>query len=171
MSHIWLPIPGCQLCWYLDSQACTSPLRHALVLQVGNYIQHKGGVVTAEELAPYLDVPSAAKDADSHVVDESYVVPALVRFGGSPEVDQDNNLIYRFPSLQKTGRRQVTTYTCICGALHCPNSWHCVLHDLCHAYVALSQCVALEASLVVTDTFLLEWIPQCNSSRVPISWR
>lgn len=74
---------------------------------VGNYIQHKGGVVTAEELAPYLDVPSAAKDADSHVVDESYVVPALVRFGGSPEVDQDNNLIYRFPSLQKTGRRQV----------------------------------------------------------------
>ena len=67
--------------------------------------------MTAEELAPYLDVPSAAKDADSHVVDESYVVPALVRFGGSPEVDQDNNLIYRFPSLQKTGRRQVTTYT------------------------------------------------------------
>ena len=136
-------------------------------MQVGNYIQHKGGVVTAEELAPYLDVPSAAKDADSHVVDESYVVPALVRFGGSPEVDQDNNLIYRFPSLQKTGRRQVTTYACICGALQCPNSWHCMLHDLCHAYVALSQCVALEASLVVTDTFLLEWIPQSNSSRFP----
>ncbi|KAL0036153.1 hypothetical protein WJX79_006170 [Trebouxia sp. C0005] len=74
---------------------------------VGNYIQHKGGVVTAEELAPYLDVPPAGKDPESIVVDESYVVPALVRFGGSPEVDKDNNLIYRFPSLQKTGRRQV----------------------------------------------------------------
>lgn len=73
---------------------------------VGNYIQHKGGVVTAEELAPYLDVPPG-KDLESTVVDESYVVPALVRFGGSPEVDKDNNLIYRFPSLQKTGRRQV----------------------------------------------------------------
>lgn len=76
-------------------------------MQVGNYIQHKGGVVTAEELAPYLDVPPAGKDPESIVVDESYVVPALVRFGGSPEVDKDNNLIYRFPSLQKTGRRQV----------------------------------------------------------------
>ena len=77
-----------------------------VLLQVGNYIQHKGGVVTAEELAPYLDVPPG-KDLESTVVDESYVVPALVRFGGSPEVDKDNNLIYRFPSLQKTGRRQV----------------------------------------------------------------
>lgn len=74
---------------------------------VGNYIQHKGGVVTAEELAPYLDVPAAGQDADSIVVDESYVVPALVRFGGSPEVDKNNNLVYKFPSLQKTGRRQV----------------------------------------------------------------
>lgn len=84
-------------------------------VQVGNYIQHKGGVVTAEELAPYLDVPAAGQDADSIVVDESYVVPALVRFGGSPEVDKNNNLVYKFPSLQKTGRRQVgfsTLFNC-----------------------------------------------------------
>ena len=84
----------------------------AVVLQVGNYIQHKGGVVTAEELAPFLDVPPAGKDPESIVVDESYVVPALVRFGGSPEVDRDNNLIYRFPSLQKTGRQQVEPFLC-----------------------------------------------------------
>ena len=76
-------------------------------MQVGNYIQYKGGVVTAEELAPYLDVPAAGKDADSIVVDESYIVPALVRFGGSPDVDKNNNLVYKFPSLQKTGRQQV----------------------------------------------------------------
>ncbi len=82
---------------------------HCILVQIGNYIQHKGGVVTAEELAPYLDVPPAGKDAESIVVDESYVVPALVRFGGSPEVDKNNNLIYRFPSLQKTGRRQVSS--------------------------------------------------------------
>lgn len=77
--------------------------------QVGNYIQHKGGVVTAEELAPYLDAPSTSKDPDSTHVDESFIVPALVKFGGSPEVDKNNQLIYRFPSLQKTGRRQVIT--------------------------------------------------------------
>ena len=76
-------------------------------MQIGNYIQYKGGVVTAEELAPYLDVPPAGKDADSIVVDESYVVPALVRFGGSPDVDRNNSLVYKFPSLQKTGRPQV----------------------------------------------------------------
>ena len=83
-------------------------------MQVGNYIQHKGGVVTAEELAPYLDVPAAGKDADSIVVDESYIVPALVRFGGSPDVDRNNNLIYKFPSLQKSGRRQVRSKTTCC---------------------------------------------------------
>lgn len=82
-------------------------------MQVGNYIQYKGGVVTAEELAPYLDVPSAGKDADSIVVDESYVVPALVRFGGSPDVDRNNNLVYKFPSLQKTGRPQVRSMPCV----------------------------------------------------------
>ena len=75
--------------------------------------------MTAEELAPFLDVPPAGKDADSIVVDEGYIVPALVRFGGSPEVDQDNNLIYRFPSLQKTGRQQVELSLCrhvfLCG--------------------------------------------------------
>lgn len=80
--------------------------------QVGNYIQYKGGVVTAEELAPYLDASSASRDPDSTHVDESFIVPALVKFGGSPEVDKNNQLIYRFPSLQKTGRRQVVGLSC-----------------------------------------------------------
>lgn len=84
-------------------------------LQVGNYIQHKGGVVTAEELAPYLDASSATKDPDSTHVDESFIVPALVKFGGSPEVDRNNQLIYRFPSLQKTGRRQVNFWLLACS--------------------------------------------------------
>ncbi|KAK9809969.1 hypothetical protein WJX72_002793 [[Myrmecia] bisecta] len=73
---------------------------------VGRFIQHRGGVVTAEELAPYLDVPKTFGDPDSDTVDEAFVVPALVRFGGSPEVDSDGNLLYRFPSLQRTARAQ-----------------------------------------------------------------
>ena len=92
------------LCTHKKRKARSASLQQ---LQVGNYIQYKGGVVTAEELAPYLDVPPAGKDADSIVVDESYIVPALVRFGGSPDVDKNNNLVYKFPSLQKTGRPQV----------------------------------------------------------------
>ena len=86
---------------------------------MGNYIQHKGGVVTAEELAPYMDVPQAGKDPESLNSDESYVMPALVRFNGSAEVDKNNNIIYRFPTLQKTGRRQVGLPAC---------SLHCLLH-------------------------------------------
>lgn len=74
--------------------------------QVGQYIQHKGGVVTAEQLAPFLDVPTDNIRSDETMVDEGFMVPALVRFGGSPEVDASGNLLYRFPSLQKT-RQQV----------------------------------------------------------------
>ena len=65
-------------------------------VQVGRYIQSRGGVVAAEELAPFLDPPPKVEGDDS--VDEGYVVPALVRFGGSPEVDEQGNLLYRFES-------------------------------------------------------------------------
>ena len=71
------------------------PQRMDRCLQVGRYIQSRGGVVTAEELAPFLDPPARTGDDD---VEESYIVPALVRFGGSPEVDEQGNLVYRFES-------------------------------------------------------------------------
>ena len=96
------------------------------MLQVGRYIQSKGGVVTAEELAPFLDPPEKSKDGD---IDESYVVPALVRFGGSPEVDEQGNLLYRFESelppicrsshsahIPSTRSRDKCCPNCACGA-------------------------------------------------------
>ena len=60
------------------------------VVQVGNYIQHKGGVVTAEELAPYMDVPQAGKDPESVNVDESYVIVIIVIFLGNLLADPVN---------------------------------------------------------------------------------
>ena len=63
---------------------------------MGRYIQSKGGVVTAEELAPFLDPTPQSLDEDE--VDEGFVLPALVRFGGSPEVDGTGSLLYRFES-------------------------------------------------------------------------
>lgn len=71
--------------------------------RVGAFIKSRGGVVTAEELAPYLDHAQGYSASDSSSNDESYVVPALVRFGGSPEVDDQGNLLYQFPSLQVSG--------------------------------------------------------------------
>nr|GEY35397.1 iron-sulfur cluster biosynthesis family protein [Tanacetum cinerariifolium] len=64
---------------------------------IGQYIASNGGVVTAEELAPYLDVESAEKTDD-----DSYVLPVLLRFDGQPQVDEEGNILYRFPSLQRT---------------------------------------------------------------------
>ena len=66
---------------------------------MGRFIASRGGVVTAEQLAPYLDPPvGGSSDGD-----EAFVVPALVRFDGRPEVTPDGGLLYVFPSLQRTG--------------------------------------------------------------------
>lgn len=69
---------------------------------IGQYISSNGGVVTAEELAPYLDLETA----DNNLVDESYILPVLLRFEGQPEVDEEGNILYRFPSLQRTASSQ-----------------------------------------------------------------
>ncbi|XP_022925696.1 uncharacterized protein At5g03900-like [Cucurbita moschata] len=67
---------------------------------IGQYITSNGGVVTAEELAPYLDVTEGNTD------DESYILPVLLRFDGQPEIDEEGNILYRFPSLQRTASSQ-----------------------------------------------------------------
>ncbi|GKE92825.1 hypothetical protein Tco_1573920, partial [Tanacetum coccineum] len=64
---------------------------------IGQYIASNGGVVTAEELAPYLDVESAEKTDD-----DSYILPVLLRFDGQPQVDEEGNILYGFPLLQRT---------------------------------------------------------------------
>ncbi|KAF3441655.1 hypothetical protein FNV43_RR15570 [Rhamnella rubrinervis] len=67
---------------------------------IGQYIASNGGAVAAEELAPYLDLKTADMD------DESYILPVLLRFDGQPEIDDDGNILYRFPSLQRTASSQ-----------------------------------------------------------------
>lgn len=73
---------------------------------VGAAIKRNGGVMTAEQLAPYLDLPFGEKEAaeisSRDDDDESFVVPALVRFGGHAEVDERGRLLYTFPSLMTT---------------------------------------------------------------------
>lgn len=82
---------------------------------LGRYIQSRGGVATAEEMAPFLDVTPAQLERSrrSVVVDESYVLPALSRFGGSPEVDASGRIVYVFPTLQQTGRAAKTSGTAL----------------------------------------------------------
>uniref|UniRef100_A0A5B7AIF2 Iron-sulfur cluster biosynthesis family protein n=1 Tax=Davidia involucrata TaxID=16924 RepID=A0A5B7AIF2_DAVIN len=68
---------------------------------IGQYIASNGGVVTAEELAPYLDIETTEETGD-----DSYILPVLLRFEGQPEVDEEGNILYRFPSLQRTASPQ-----------------------------------------------------------------
>ena len=106
---------------------------------VGQLIQARGGVVAAEELAPYLDVtPEAlAASAEGGFVDEGYVVPVLVRFGGQPEVGPDGELLYRFPSLQRTARAQARNPQLAQGPTHPAQSAHCTERRRCYAEVLL----------------------------------
>lgn len=78
---------------------------------VGRFIQAQGGTVAAEELAPFLDLQQGqlASDRGRLAVDESYMLPVLGRFNGSPQVDSQGNIVYTFPDLQQTAtaaRRQ-----------------------------------------------------------------
>ncbi|KAL8039725.1 hypothetical protein ABFX02_10G054800 [Erythranthe guttata] len=68
---------------------------------IGQYIASNGGVVAAEELAPYLDL-----ETTKIMEDESYILPVLLRFDGQPEVDEEGNILYIFPSLQRTAAPQ-----------------------------------------------------------------
>ncbi|KAF2307628.1 hypothetical protein GH714_030360 [Hevea brasiliensis] len=51
---------------------------------IGQYISSNGGVITAEELAPYLDIQTTEQITN----DESYILPVLLRFDGQPEIDE-----------------------------------------------------------------------------------
>ncbi|XP_015580585.2 uncharacterized protein At5g03900, chloroplastic isoform X1 [Ricinus communis] len=69
---------------------------------IGQYISSNGGVVAAEELAPFLDLQTTDKNTN----DESYILPVLLRFDGQPEIDEEETILYRFPSLQRTASSQ-----------------------------------------------------------------
>lgn len=66
---------------------------------VGLAIQRNDGALAAEQLAPFLDRPEESLGTE----DESFVLPALTRFGGAPEVDPETNeIVYKFESMEST---------------------------------------------------------------------
>ncbi len=66
---------------------------------VGLAIQKNKGTLTAEQLAPFLDRDELSVGTD----DESFVLPALVRFEGTPIVDpQSNEIVYKFETMEST---------------------------------------------------------------------
>lgn len=50
-------------------------------------------------------------------VDESYMLPVLARFNGSPEVDDAGQIVYVFPDLQQTATVSALTLPSLARAL------------------------------------------------------
>jgi hypothetical protein len=62
---------------------------------IAQLIHNNKGVVTAEQLAPFMLREISTKDNN-----EDFVLPVLCRFDGRPEVSETGSIIYLFPSLQ-----------------------------------------------------------------------
>ena len=64
--------------------------------RIGGFLRYRGGVVIAEDLAPLLDLetPPSAGKADQGML------PVLLHFDGRPQVTEQGDLLYSFPSLQ-----------------------------------------------------------------------
>ena len=76
---------------------------------VGDTLRRLGGSVTAEQLAPLLEPPPPGPGRERGAAllpeQEGFVLPALTRFEGSPEVSADGSILYVFPALQATAGR------------------------------------------------------------------
>ncbi len=69
--------------------------------EIGQKIVNQKGAVVAEQIAPYLDLPPGP--LGNH---ENYMIPVLSRFNGIPQVSDQGDIIYHFPELQTTTKKE-----------------------------------------------------------------
>ncbi|MEG4810053.1 hypothetical protein QUA82_19330 [Microcoleus sp. F8-D3] len=65
---------------------------------IATAIRNNRGAVAAEQIAPYLDNLGQGYAREY----EQYMLPALARFDGRPEVSPEGQIVYHFPQLQTT---------------------------------------------------------------------
>ena len=65
---------------------------------IASAIRNNRGAVVAEQIAPYLDNLGQGYAREY----EEYMLPALARFDGRPEVSPQGQIVYHFPQLQTT---------------------------------------------------------------------
>lgn len=76
-------------------------LRAARLRSLAEAIRAGGGAVVAEQIAPFLDPPTGPEaGSGSPLVEESWVLPAVLELGGRPEVADDGTIVYIFDELQ-----------------------------------------------------------------------
>jgi hypothetical protein len=64
--------------------------------RIGGFLRYRGGVVIAEDLAPLLDLETPLSSAKA----DQGMLPVLLHFDGRPQVTEQGDLLYSFPSLQ-----------------------------------------------------------------------
>lgn len=70
-------------------------------IRIGCFLQHRGGAVISEDLAPLLELP-ARPDDDQQATElaDAAMLAVLQRFDGRPAVNAQGDLAFHFPSLQ-----------------------------------------------------------------------
>jgi len=86
----------------------------AQLFAIASKIRSNGGVVIAEDLAPYLNPPPSVEDGseDSSIVNESWVLPAVLSFGGVPSVSEKGNIYYTFDNLATSVVQSTSSVKC-----------------------------------------------------------
>uniref|UniRef100_A0A0D9VGM9 Iron-sulfur cluster biosynthesis family protein n=1 Tax=Leersia perrieri TaxID=77586 RepID=A0A0D9VGM9_9ORYZ len=84
------------LFWYLDADYYRRRRR----------VEKEDGMNFIESIFSFVfgdgDPNDGLEDKRWKMDDESFILPVLLRFQGHPEVDEQGNILYRFPSLQRT---------------------------------------------------------------------
>ncbi len=127
-----------------DPNAHLEERKWQLVAQV---IRKNGGVVTAEQIAPYSGFDPKNEDG---------MLPVLVRFDGKPEVTEDGNILYTFPSLQ------VST-----SALEMHQSTPAFLREFPRQFTAADQGDLIPVYLLAGFNFLGSWWLLAQSAHSP----
>jgi hypothetical protein len=69
---------------------------------IATTIRNHEGVITGEQVLPYLDLAPQSLQLDY----EDFMLPILVKFNGQPEVSDRGDIVYRFPDLQVTAEER-----------------------------------------------------------------
>ena len=76
-------------------------------VRIGCFLQHRGGAVIAEDLAPLLELPHRPTDAEQAAdIADGAMLAVLQRFDGRPAVNEHGDLAFHFPSLQVLAQEQ-----------------------------------------------------------------
>lgn len=78
-------------------------IRREQMRKVLAVIRDNGGLVCAEQLAPYLNPPEINSDNDSNIiVDESWMLEPILKLDGIPVVTPEGDIIYDFANVNES---------------------------------------------------------------------